>query len=84
MRRAVLRDLEERIEKLTQEEQLWLIERLARKLRRSQPKRLAVRASDLAAMAADPQIQAELRKIEEEFSGRSPVDSGNASRIISK
>jgi hypothetical protein len=69
MKRAVLDEIEERIEKLTPEEQLWLIERLAHRIRRGRPKRQAPRPTNLAAMAADPQVQAELRKIEEEFRG---------------
>jgi hypothetical protein len=69
MKKAVLDDIEKRIEKLTQEEQLYLIERLAQRLRRGPAKRNPLRPENLAEMAADPQIQAELRKIDEEFRG---------------
>jgi hypothetical protein len=69
MKKAALDDIEKRIEKLTQEEQLHLIERLAQGLRRGQTRRRPPRPENLAAMAADPQIQAQLRLIEEEFRG---------------
>ncbi len=69
MKRATLDEIEEQIEKLTPEEQLWLIERLAHKIRSGRAKRRPPRPAELAAMAADPQVRAELRKIEEEFGG---------------
>ncbi len=69
MKRAMLGEIEKRIGLLTKDEQLWLIERLAKRLRHGQVRRMPPRAADLAAMAADPQIQAELRKIEAEFRG---------------
>ena len=56
---------------LSYQEQLWLIEWLARRLREaavSQPLSASHDwPSDIALMAADPQIQAELRAIEQEF-----------------
>jgi hypothetical protein len=69
MKRGVLDEIEKRIDKLTPDEQLYLIEQLARKVRGSRPKRRPLRKENLAAMAADPQILAELRKIDEEFRG---------------
>jgi hypothetical protein len=50
---------------LSKQEQLWLIEHLARGLR-GQPKPANFDA-DLIAMANDPQIQAEISAINEEF-----------------
>jgi hypothetical protein len=63
-----LQELENQITQLSRDEQLWLIERLAHRLRltTSMP---ATMESELAAMAADPNIQRELRAIEEEFRG---------------
>jgi hypothetical protein len=56
---------------LSYQEQLWLIEWLARRLREAavnqSPSALRDWQSDIALMAADPQIQAELRAIEQEF-----------------
>ena len=65
---TLLTEIETQIASLSTDEQLWLVERLAHHLRR----KATVDAdweSDLAAMAADASIQAELRKIEEEFAG---------------
>jgi hypothetical protein len=62
---SVLQGIEKNLPLLSQEEQLWLIERLAHDLRKSQ-RQTEFRAS-LAAMANDSQIQAEIRKIEDEF-----------------
>jgi hypothetical protein len=66
MNLAVLSQLEERIHQLSLAEQLWLIERLAQRLR----EQLIVQSpfeQQLAAMADDPDIQRELQRIEEEF-----------------
>ncbi len=72
MRSPVLEQIEGMIRLLSREEQIWLIERLARDLRESEAKsRITEQVtlkSQLAAMAADPEVQAELRKIEYEFS----------------
>jgi hypothetical protein len=64
-----LHDLEEQARRLTAEEQLWLIERLVHHLRAAQPSGPTPSEADLAAMAADPDIQRELRAIERDFSG---------------
>jgi hypothetical protein len=56
----LLAQIEHQIDRLSPDERLWLIERLARGLR--QPA-----ADDLAAMAADADVQHELRRINEEF-----------------
>ena len=66
MNLAILSQIEEHIHQLSLAEQLWLIERLAQRLR----EQLTVQStleSQLAGMAADPEIQQELRRIEEEF-----------------
>jgi len=49
-------------------EQLRLIERLVHRVHERTQKQNADLDAQLAQMAADPQIQAELAKIEEEFS----------------
>lgn len=53
---------------LTYQEQLWLIEWLARQLRAQAPPPSDFQ-HQIALMAADPAIQAELRAIEQEFAG---------------
>ncbi len=61
-----LAQIEERIRQLSFADQLRLIERVAQRVREE----LATQATfdrQLADMAADPQIQQELRRIEEEF-----------------
>jgi len=60
---------EARINHLSYQERLWLIERLARRLREDAASQSASHdwQSDIALMAADPQIQAELPAIEQEF-----------------
>ena len=72
MRSAVLDQIEEMIGGLSREEQLWLIEQLAHRLREGPAKsnmfKQPIFKSQLDAMAADPEIQAELRKIDHEFS----------------
>jgi hypothetical protein len=66
MNLAVLSQIEEHIHQLSLAEQLWLLERLAQRLR----EQLIVQSpfeQQLAAMADDPDIQRELQRIEEEF-----------------
>ncbi len=65
MSTLTLHEIEGEIEQLSLEEQLLLMERLARRIRRHQA--LTVEQSDLAGMANDPAIQEELRRIELEF-----------------
>ena len=72
MRSPVLEQIEGMLRLLSREEQIWLIERLAHDLRENEarsriPEQVTLK-SQLAAMAADPEVQAELRKIEYEFS----------------
>lgn len=65
MNRANLTQLEESISKLPLTEQLWLIERLAQHIRYAMAQETP--EAQLVAMANDPEIQQELRLIEEEF-----------------
>jgi hypothetical protein len=66
MHTSILAQIEERITQLPVDEQLWLIERVAQRLRESMRKQQAFDAQ-LVAMAADPDIQHELHQIDEEF-----------------
>jgi hypothetical protein len=66
MNLAALSQIEESISQLSLAEQLWLIERVAQRLRDTLSAQSAY-APQLAAMAADQEIQQELRRIEEEF-----------------
>jgi len=54
-----------RMEKLPLTERLWLLERLAASVRRGVSGEAT--GQDLAAMAADPDVQREMRRIEEDF-----------------
>ncbi len=64
---AVLGQIEEMVNRLSREEQLWLIELLAHRLREESTGMENFRKDNLenqlAAMASDPEIQAELREI---------------------
>ena len=60
-----VQELEKTIHRLTAEEQLWLIERLVHRLRNKAAE--TEMEAGLAAMAADPDIQREIREINEEF-----------------
>lgn len=64
--KSVLADIESQIAQLSQAEQILLIEKLAQCLRTGDQ---TAWEDDLAAMAADPEIQAELRQINQEFAG---------------
>jgi len=67
MNTSVLSDIEMKISQLSDEEQLWLIERLVHQLQKGRPKAQKISENQLAAMASDPQIQSELRKIRLDF-----------------
>ena len=67
MTKSIIERIETDIEKLSVSEQLWLMERLAYRIRQSSLRRLDVQESDLIAMAADPTIQSEIRQINTEF-----------------
>ncbi len=64
MNTMILNQIEDSVSRLTLDEQLWLIERLAHRIRQRTLLQHPFIVSDLAAMAADPAIQAELRQIE--------------------
>lgn len=68
----VLTEIEEKINHLSRQEKLWLIERLARHLQEDADASPQTASNDFARqlsdMANDPQIRAELDKIEQEFS----------------
>jgi hypothetical protein len=67
MATASLERIESDIGRLSVSEQLWLMERLAHRLRRSVLRPLVVRDADLAAMAEDLAVQQELQAISAEF-----------------
>lgn len=64
----ILNELEEKISQLSREEQLRLIERLARRLREDTTNNNTVKEEffddQLVAMANDPAVQAELKQID--------------------
>ncbi len=55
------------IDQLSLNDQLWLIEHLAHRIRHATLRIPHIPESDLTAMANDPDIQQELRQIETEF-----------------
>jgi len=67
MKPIALVEIERQLQQLSSDEQLWLIERLVQALRRHYAPTQADWAGQLAAMAADPEIQRELRQIDDEF-----------------
>ncbi len=64
---SIVRDLEEKISRLSTDEQMQLIERVSHRMRAVNTSIRDVDAQ-LREMAADPEIQKELREIESEFS----------------
>ena len=67
MNSAVLAQIEESFSQLSRAEQLWLLERLVHHLHEATVKEEGPADSQLAAMAADPEVQQELRLIEAEL-----------------
>jgi hypothetical protein len=67
MTTMILERIETDIAQLSLAEQLWLMERLAHRIRQSSLRRVNVQEADLAAMAADSSIQQELQHIAAEF-----------------
>jgi len=69
MSSTVLIQIERTISHLSHDEQLWLIEQLAHNLQKVESDAVEQTAfeSQLAEMATDPEIQAELREIDREF-----------------
>jgi len=68
MSNSVLTQIEDGFKQLSTSEQLWLIERLVHHVHEATLKPSNDVDAQLALMAADPQIQNELRRIEQEFS----------------
>jgi hypothetical protein len=66
-RSPALAEVERTALQLSHEERLWLIERLAQSLRAGRRGGQADWGQGLAAMAADPEVQRELRQIADEF-----------------
>ena len=64
---SIVRDLEEKISRLSTDEQMQLIERVSHRIRAVNTSNKVIDAQ-LGEMAADPEIQKELRDIENEFS----------------
>jgi hypothetical protein len=64
---ADLSNLEAAIDRLPFSEQLWLMERLARRIRERSQHAPASRDRALEEMANDPAIQRELREIDADF-----------------
>ena len=69
MNPATLSEFEESFSHLSLSEQLRLIERLVHNAQKSALRTPPVIGNDLQEMAADASVQAELRKIEQEFQG---------------
>ena len=67
MIQSVLSQIEDTFSRLSISEQLLLIERLVRQVHQNTLKQTSDLDNQLALMAADPEIQSELAKIEEEF-----------------
>lgn len=65
----ILNEIEEKVSQLSREEQLWLIERLVRRLREDSKNQNSFDReffdNQLVAMANDPEIQAALKQIEQ-------------------
>ena len=64
---SLLNELEENIRRLPLDDQLLLIERVSHRIRTDISDKMDIDAQ-LSKMAADPEIQKELREIEQEFS----------------
>jgi hypothetical protein len=69
MSNTALERIEADLDQLSLADQLWLIERLAQRIRHQAQPHQSLPESQLAAMASDPDIQRELREIEAEFEG---------------
>jgi hypothetical protein len=62
-----LEHLDKEIQQLTLSEQVWLMERLAHSIRSKTERQEHLIETQLAAMAADPNIQREITNIQREF-----------------
>jgi hypothetical protein len=68
MKSTALQEIEKHLPALSAEENLWLIEQLVQHLRDRQHRQQQEEEA-LDALAADPDIQREIREIAEEFAG---------------
>ena len=68
MNTGMLERLDAEIQHLSLSEQVWLMERLVHAIRVKTTRQEQLLESDLAAMAADPDIQREIAAIDAEFS----------------
>ena len=78
MNQSMISQIEDTFSRLSIPEQLLLIERLVHQVHKSTLKQPTDLENQLALMAADPQIQNELEKIEEEFAYAEADGLGNA------
>lgn len=69
MQNTILERIEADMRQLPLTDQLWLMERLAAHIRQRAGAGSPAAENQLAAMAQDPQVQRELRRIEAEFAG---------------
>ena len=76
--------LESAIDQLSFTEQLWLMDRLAQRIRDRLPRLAGVRDQELEAMAQDPAIQREMLEIENEFAIDGTRWIGNPSMNIQR
>lgn len=63
----VLCEIEEKIDMLSNEEQLLLIEHIAHVLRKTNLEKQVMQDNELNSMALDPEIQNEIRQIDKDF-----------------
>ncbi len=75
---SVLCEIEEKIDMLSNEEQLLLIEHLAHILRKSNLEKQVKQDNELTSMALDPEIQNEIRQIDKDFA---PTESDGLGSI---
>jgi hypothetical protein len=69
MATSTIEDIEKKIKQLSRDEQLCLFERLAHQIRGDALNKQKTIEAQLTAMAFDPEIQLEIRKINSEFTG---------------
>jgi hypothetical protein len=67
MNMPILSQMEDRISRLSLDEQIWLMERLVQRIKENTVNRRSQFENDLIAMANDPEVQRELREIEKAF-----------------
>lgn len=69
MATSIIEDIEKKFKQLSRDEQLCLFERLAHQVKGEMLNRQKTMEAQLTAMASDPEIQREIRKINSEFTG---------------